>query len=89
MYRIEYYNSETGEVYSEHKLTLDSAKKVLDDYIDMAPGDVKRVMPLRVDFKNGDFVRIDDISPRSAMMMPSKIRGFGGSSSDPDSIFDI
>jgi len=86
MYRIEYYHADTRSKDSFFKTLKTDALKMLDRFIDNGPGNVKKVTPYRVDFRNGDYARVVDLVPLSAMMLDREDRGYGAD--DADTIFE-
>jgi hypothetical protein len=61
MFTIEYYTSETDGSIFFHKTKIGAALAVLDDIVYHKEVGIKRVSSWRVDFRNGDFVRVYEI----------------------------
>ena len=86
MFNIEYFHADTGETNSYYKSKKADALAMLDKFIDNGPENVKTVSASRIDFSNGDYARVVDLVPLSAMMLTREERGYYNNGSD--SIFE-
>jgi len=84
MFKIEYFHKDTGETDWFYKTLKKDALKMLDKFIDNGPDQVKSVSAYKVAFKNGDYARVVDLVPLSALMLERSPAVAGES----DSIFD-
>ena len=61
MFTIEYYTADTGGSIFYHKTRENAAVAILDDIVYHKDVGIVKVSPWRVNFRNGDFVRIVEL----------------------------